>query len=218
MTATMGGVLILAMSAWLWSQLDGIGARVIPVSSYTMTLSSAEGAAAAGQTVSLRGEPAIAGQPGPEIGTAVVVSAEPTSGGGDRLVIRPPVLEAGADISQVKSVAAAQGSGATLKGIVSGPAQSKRLFETLYLQAGGVGLVMVAGAIVMYWLVGTRQGSVEFLIATDGEMKKVNWSTKKNIVDSTTVVILWSVLLAAGLFGVDFLFSQFFKLIGVLQH
>jgi hypothetical protein len=34
---------------------------------------------------------------------------------------------------------------------------------------------------------------------------------------STWVVVMWSVLLAGGLFAIDFLFSQFFKLIGVLQ-
>ena len=76
---------------------------------------------------------------------------------------------------------------------------------------------MIAGAAVTYWLVGVRERSAEFLIATDGEMKKVNWSTRKDVVASTWVVILWSVLLAGGLFLVDTLFSVFFKLIGVLQ-
>jgi hypothetical protein len=39
----------------------------------------------------------------------------------------------------------------------------------------------------------------------------------KDVVASTWVVILWSVLLAGGLFLVDTVFSLFFKLIGVLQ-
>jgi preprotein translocase SecE subunit len=70
---------------------------------------------------------------------------------------------------------------------------------------------------VIYWLVGVRASTAEFLIATDGEMKKVNWSTRKGVIDSTWVVILWSVVLAGGLFVIDGLFAQAFKLIGVLE-
>src|SRR5690606_22410472 len=81
----------------------------------------------------------------------------------------------------------------------------------------GVSLLVIIGTAVIYWFVGVNPSSAEFLIATDGEMKKVNWSTRRDIINSTGVVILWSVLLAAGLWVVDFLLSQFFTLIGVLQ-
>lgn len=218
MTATLAGVLILAFSAWLWSQLEGAAPKIIPVASEVLTLTSAEGQVQPGQMVSLRGEPIIPGQPGPEIGKAVVVESAPMSSGGDRLTIKDPTFAAPeSDMSQVRSVLPAEGSTGTLRGQVVGT-MVKRLFEPLYLQAGGVGLVMAIGAFLTYMYVGSKPSSCEFLIATDGEMKKVNWSTKKNIIDSTVVVVLWSVLLAIGLFSVDFLFAQFFKLIGVLQH
>ncbi|RNC82861.1 MAG: preprotein translocase subunit SecE [Phycisphaera sp.] len=59
--------------------------------------------------------------------------------------------------------------------------------------------------------------SVDFLIATDGEMKKVNWSTRKEVQGSTIVVVIASFLLAFAIFVVDYGFGAFFKLIGVLQ-
>jgi preprotein translocase SecE subunit len=218
MSAAMAGILILAASAWLWGDIEGHSDKLIPVASYTIPLSPATGQASAGQMVSLRGEPATAGETGPEIGTARVISSEPTSTGGDKLVIAPPTMNAGSDVFQIKTVMPATGSSATLNGKASGPAQAKRLFEALYLQASVVGVLMIIGTALTYYLVGMRHGSVEFLIATDGEMKKVNWSTKKNIRDSTTVVILWSLILAFGLFFIDLFFAQFFKIIGVLQH
>ena len=74
------------------------------------------------------------------------------------------------------------------------------------------------GAILTYWLVGVSPRTVEFLIATDGEMKKVNWSSRRDVMGSTWVVILWSVLIAGGLFTVDLAFAKLFQLIGVLQQ
>ncbi len=212
MTAAMAGILILAASAWLWEQIGGKADKIIPLATYTLNLSPASGDAKAGQLVSLRGESSS------EVGTARVVVAEPTSAGGDRLVIEAPKFSGSSDISLVRTIEPAEGSSATLRGAIAGPPQAKRLFEALYLQAGAVGVLMVLGTIVTYYLVGMRQGSAEFLIATDGEMKKVNWSTKKHIRDSTSVVILWAVLLAGGLFVIDILFAKFFQLIGVLQH
>jgi preprotein translocase subunit SecE len=71
--------------------------------------------------------------------------------------------------------------------------------------------------VVIYYFVGVKPRSVDFLVATDGEMKKVNWSTRKDVIASTWVVIAASIVLAAGLFVVDILFSEFFRLIGVLD-
>lgn len=70
---------------------------------------------------------------------------------------------------------------------------------------------------VTYWVVGVNRRANEFFIATEGEMKKVNWSTRKDVVRSTKVVVAAVVLLAALLFLVDLLFMTFFSSIGVLQ-
>ena len=55
------------------------------------------------------------------------------------------------------------------------------------------------------------------MIATEGEMKKVSWSSKKEIVGSTKVVIVTLLIMGAILFLVDLFFSYFFKLINVQQ-
>ena len=55
------------------------------------------------------------------------------------------------------------------------------------------------------------------MIATEGEMKKVSWSTKREIIGSTKVVILFTFLMAGLLFLVDSAFQLLFSSIGVLQ-
>ena len=57
----------------------------------------------------------------------------------------------------------------------------------------------------------------DFMIATEGEMKKVSWSSKKEIVGSTKVVIVVVLLMGAILFLVDYGFRLFFKWTGVQQ-
>jgi len=57
----------------------------------------------------------------------------------------------------------------------------------------------------------------DFMIATEGEMKKVNWSSRKEIIGSTKVVILFTLLMAMFLFSVDLGFQKFFQIIGILK-
>ena len=49
-------------------------------------------------------------------------------------------------------------------------------------------------------------------------MKKVSWSSKREIMGSTKVVILFTLLMAFFLFLVDLLFQWFFSAIGVLKR
>jgi preprotein translocase SecE subunit len=56
------------------------------------------------------------------------------------------------------------------------------------------------------------------MIATEGEMKKVNWSTRREIIGSTKVVIVFTLLLTLVLFVVDMIFITFFGWIGVLRE
>ena len=76
---------------------------------------------------------------------------------------------------------------------------------------------MVVLGIVSWWLAYGNRGSSDFMIATEGEMKKVSWSTRREIIGSTKVVILFTFLMALTLFIVDFGFQQFFHWIGVLK-
>jgi preprotein translocase SecE subunit len=79
------------------------------------------------------------------------------------------------------------------------------------------GVVILAGLTLVLWLVYVRKQSSEFLIATDGEMKKVNWSTRREVIGSTWVVIIVALVLAVVLFLVDLLFRWFFSTIGIIQ-
>jgi preprotein translocase subunit SecE len=49
-----------------------------------------------------------------------------------------------------------------------------------------------------------------------GEMKKVTWPSKDDMIKTTIAVIVISLFFGIYLFGVDFLFSRIFKQIGVI--
>jgi preprotein translocase SecE subunit len=68
---------------------------------------------------------------------------------------------------------------------------------------------------VFYFM--NRQTSVDFLIATDSEMKKVNWTSRKELMGSTKVVIIFMFVIAAYLFIMDIVFGYFFYAIGVVK-
>jgi len=67
-----------------------------------------------------------------------------------------------------------------------------------------------------FWVMNKPQ-NVDFLIATDSEMKKVNWTTRHELVGSTKVVIVFMFIIAIVLFVIDIVFGFFFHWIGVLK-
>lgn len=71
-------------------------------------------------------------------------------------------------------------------------------------------------ALLIWWII-NKPKNADFLIATDGEMKKVNWTSRQELIGSTKVVILFMFLMAAILFVVDIAFGYFFYLIKVLK-
>ena len=79
-----------------------------------------------------------------------------------------------------------------------------------------VALVVVLGTLA-YWVSFVNRKSSDFMIATEGEMKKVNWSTKREVIGSTKVVITMTLLLAILLFTVDLAFQRLFVAIKVLK-
>ncbi|MBC7773137.1 MAG: preprotein translocase subunit SecE [Pyrinomonadaceae bacterium] len=91
------------------------------------------------------------------------------------------------------------------------------MIEPLYLQGGAASIVILIGAALIYWFCAVKPGTVDFLINTDMEMKKVNWSTRKDIIASTYVVIGSAFLIAALIFTVDVLLKTLFQSIGVLH-
>jgi len=87
----------------------------------------------------------------------------------------------------------------------------------LYVAAGGA--IVIGGLLtaVVYYLVFVKPRTVDFLIATEGEMKKVNWSTRREVIGSTTAVIVTAIVLAVFCYALELLFVWFFQSIKVLQ-
>ena len=79
-----------------------------------------------------------------------------------------------------------------------------------------VGGIMVVGAAVGWFLM-NRPNNADFLIATDSEMKKVNWTTQQELIGSTKVVILFMLAIAVLLFCTDVVFGYLFYFIDVLR-
>jgi preprotein translocase subunit SecE len=86
-----------------------------------------------------------------------------------------------------------------------------------YIQVGAFVASFIGLGLLGYWALALNRRVCDFLIATEGEMKKVNWTSRKEIIGSTKVVIFVMVSLAVLLFVVDFFFMSFFNSIGILK-
>ncbi len=82
-----------------------------------------------------------------------------------------------------------------------------------YLVIGIFGLLYI---LIGYHLL-NKPSNVDFLISTDSEMKRVNWTTNKELFGSTRVVIAFVFLMALILFAYDLFFQTVFYLVGVLK-
>jgi len=78
-------------------------------------------------------------------------------------------------------------------------------------------LILVAGGLAAYHFLARDARVIDFMIATEGEMKKVHWSSRKEVIGSTKVVIFVLVFLSVAMFVIDFLLLVFFSEIGVLR-
>ena len=206
MTAVLAGLLILSGAAWASREA---GAIEVPVATYSLTLKGVVGDIAPNSTVTLIGE----GAKGEaiEVGTATVLSVQKTPAGAANMEISKVAFNPGQEKTPHKTLKAADFSAEI------GPEIGNRVFEPLYLQAGVAAAIFLIGALMIFYYVGRKPETVDFLIATDGEMRKVNWSTKREIYGSTMVVVTATFLIAGFLFAVDAGFSSFFRLIGVLH-
>jgi len=71
---------------------------------------------------------------------------------------------------------------------------------------------------LVWWVAFVSRTSCDFMIATEGEMKKVSWSSKREIIGSTKVVILFTLLMSVFLFFVDLAFQAMFSGMGILKR
>ncbi len=87
----------------------------------------------------------------------------------------------------------------------------------IWIKAG-----ILIGAVVVIWLfivwVLNRPKIVDFLIATEAEMRKVNWPSRREVIGSTWVVVIGTFMLAIMLWVTDLMFAQLFMLIDILER
>lgn len=213
LTAAFAGGLVLAAAAWAYRQAQSIN---LPTPTHRVTLAAVRGEAPApGTAVRFT---RVTGSEVVPTGSAAVSSFTPAASGGAVMVVESVTL------------GELEGTLIGVGWVVNGPEQSPAplraevvstvavpIFDPIYLQAGLAGVILLVGSAGVYYVVGMRRSAVDFLIATDGEMKKVNWSTRREVRGSTVVVVVACVLLAVFIFAFDYGFGTFFRLIGVLQ-
>jgi preprotein translocase SecE subunit len=89
--------------------------------------------------------------------------------------------------------------------------------SAIYVQAAVALVVLAVFGILVYRFVGVRPNTCDFLIATEGEMKKVNWPTRREVFGSTGVVVAFLIITVAILFTSDLFFAWLFQTIGILD-
>lgn len=205
MTAVALGILFMSGAAWAWQQLSALP---LPNKAWNLTLTNVEGSTAIGNTVTL--QKSIEGK-NETIGTGVVEAVE--TQGTTKANVRVGQIKMNDEAVQPKDAnrvaVAGAGENETFVGsLTTSAASGIPIFERVYLQ-GAVGLVLVlVGCGLIYHLVGRKHSSVDFLIATDEEMRKVNWSTRKIIIDSTQVVVFATFLIAGYIFIIDIVMKK----------
>jgi preprotein translocase SecE subunit len=71
-------------------------------------------------------------------------------------------------------------------------------------------ITLVAVWAVIYWLL-NKPAVADFMIAAEGELKKVNWSSRKEVAVSTMIVILVVFAMAILLGATDMVFQFVFR-------
>ncbi len=78
-------------------------------------------------------------------------------------------------------------------------------------------LGLIVGAGIALFFVMNKVRIVDFFIATDSEMRKVNWPTRHEIIGSTWVVVIGTLIMAGLLWAVNLGFFYLFEKIGIIQ-
>lgn len=217
LTAIFAGALVLSAALWAWTQAT---AYRPPTPTWTLELAAVEGELVSGVQIDVYEPPSEVGQGPVLVGTATADSFTAGDARTGRAVVSNIRLQEGKSLVTASRIVVEDivGQGAPFAAeIQQSGAFGNQAFDVIYVQASVAGVILLIGAVLVYYFVGMNRRSVDFLIATDGEMKKVNWSTRKEVQGSTIVVVIASFLLAFAIFVVDYGFGAFFKLIGVLQ-
>ncbi len=211
LTAIGAGALVLASVAWLWAELDGANFaidRQHPLA-IDAQFEGAENRLAALGIGLVDQDPQ---EPG-ELKVDVVSIQSPAKKAG---LGRADVIThvEGVPVSDTKSLLAA------LEGLAPGQTFNVTIKRSqsivLYVQAGAAVVIIGTFALVL-WIVLNKPRTVDFMIATEAEMRKVNWPSRHEIVGSTLVVVCGTALLAMVLFVVNIVFGFIFTEINILE-
>ncbi len=85
-----------------------------------------------------------------------------------------------------------------------------------YVRAGVALAILAFFAGISWWLL-NKPRIVDFMIATESEMRKVNWPSKTEIKGSTAVVIIGTLLVTSILFVIDLGFVTLFTIIKIID-
>jgi len=210
MTAGIVGVITLATAAWTWKQAALVAERVLPVAGWSLNVPAVPVGLVAGGEVELLSV-ATSTESASKIGTAKIKTADAAN---QNVMIESVTMNAGQDptaIGAIKDPAKPASNPANVSQRVAIP-----IIEPTLLSGIVAAVIIMVGGMIGYWLAGQRAKTVEFLIATDFEMKRVNWSTPKEIIGSTYVVVGACFIITLLLFMFDRSFQWFFSSIGVL--
>lgn len=224
LTAIGAGALVLASVAWLWSELDGVDVSV----NRTHVLEFRNGGDFGDDLESRLTELGIELQnsgssPKPSTNAIVDVVAIKSAAKNAMLVRKDQITHvAYEENGQTSSFLI--GNLASLINALGG-LKSKQPFTmgikrphniVLYIQAGTAVLILGVFALLL-WITLNKPKMVDFMIATEAEMKKVNWPSRQEIIGSTIVVVCGTFLLVVILFTVNIVFGFIFKSIHILE-
>jgi preprotein translocase subunit SecE len=89
-------------------------------------------------------------------------------------------------------------------------------YRSPWIRIGIPTAIAVVGAWVAYRVVNYPRFA-DFLVSVEAEMAKVSWPGRDELWRATIVVIVTMLLLAIVLFGFDYIWQFFFRLIGVIH-
>jgi preprotein translocase subunit SecE len=98
--------------------------------------------------------------------------------------------------------------------------QLPTLVKTLQDHRGlhlGIVVGVVLGIALLGFLIMNKPRNADFLIATDSEMKKVNWTSRKELIGSTKVVVFFLLFVTLLLFVTDLAFGWVFHQLKILE-
>jgi preprotein translocase SecE subunit len=201
LTAVALGVLFLSGAGWAWQQLEALP---LPTPTWNMGVSGRTGELSPGDSVQLLNiiddQPAL-------IGTATVKQFKPEGRDGSILLEKLAMVDANT-AQDARRIAKVDGAGAQLFVGEVRRAFGVPIVERVYIKAIVSGLLLLIGTILIWKYVARKPTTVDFLIATDEEMKRVNWSTRKIIIDSTYVVVGATILIALYVFIFDLFLNR----------